>query len=158
MESLLKVIEALIAQIQKVSVALQETVKQVNEVQLEAGKKIKEASDKAASNVTRSSELDAREAAVAKIENAVALEAQGREALKQVGKKENELIDAKANFESYRARELATIRKEQGKNSEKEMELEKAWATYNKREADLKVREANYKERVAESIVNNVKG
>lgn len=158
MQELLKAMQDSIANSQKLAICLQNAATYANNITREAEAKIKSASETEAKNVIKEKELSDREDKVSKIENIVKIEEAGRAMKMEFNSLSEKLANDTLSFNKYRGdslKELAAISK---KNAEDKVELDKAWVSYKKREADLKAREEDYKERIARNIIKGVEG
>jgi len=150
MEELLKSIQDIISQAQKLSLALSNAVNYAHNIQNEADAKIKAAENREEKNAFESASLAAREAKVKKIENIVVLE----ESLKVLEKKNAVELDnleaMRSAFEKASKETLKDIAQKTAKLADDNALLDRSWK-------DLRAKEKSYRAEIEDEIMRRFK-
>lgn len=157
MEQLLNAVKVVVGEAQKLCTAMQNAINYANNITREADAKLKTASDLEAKMEAWAKGLTERETKVSKIENVVKLGEDTKILMKEATELQARLESEKSAFNQTKTEAMRKIASETAKIADDNAMLVKEWDIYKKREAELKKKEEDYKERIAKSIVDNVK-
>jgi len=157
MEGLLKGLEESIEQAQSLCAGIKKTATYASELVKETKARIEEVSKKEEAAIKEDEDLTSRKKEIEKVENVVKLSEESRARLKEAETLFAKLEEAKGAFEKSKATLLKDVASQKAEIVESNKSLTREWAAYNKREVELKAREENYKIRIAENLVRNVK-
>lgn len=153
MEGILKALNIAVEEAQKLNNALLNAVNYANNIEKESELKMKAADDKEAANTITAANLTERESKIAKLENIVKLENDGRILAKQNQEMAARFEAKEQAFKGEVAKKLKEIGAGARKNADDKEMLDKEYAGLRKEQAAFKIE----KEKMRENILKELK-